>query len=67
VLAGIRCPALVVHSALDPLPVEWARVLVDTIPGADYVLLEDAGHFAHIEDADQLANAVVPWLTKHAV
>jgi proline iminopeptidase len=64
--AGIQCPTLLVHSALDPLPVEWAHVLVDTIPGADYVLLEGAAHFAHIEDADQLADAVLPWLTKHA-
>jgi proline iminopeptidase len=63
--AGIKCPALVVHSELDPLPVQWAHALVDAIPGADYVLLEGANHFAHIEDADQLANAVLPWLTKY--
>jgi proline iminopeptidase len=64
--ASIRCPTLVIHSELDPVPVEWAHALVDAIPGADYVLLEGASHFAHIEDADQLANAVLPWLTKHA-
>ncbi|WP_328994738.1 alpha/beta hydrolase [Kribbella sp. NBC_01245] len=64
--AAIQCPALLVHSELDPVPVEWAHALVDTIPGADYVLLEGASHFAHVEDADQLANAVLPWLTKHA-
>ena len=64
--AGIQSPTLVVHSELDPVPVEWAHALVDTIPGADYVLLEGANHFAHIEDADQLANAVLPWLTKYA-
>ena len=64
--ASIQCPTLLVHSELDPVPVEWARTLVDTIPGADYILLEGASHFAHIEDADQLANAVLPWLTKHA-
>ena len=38
----------------------------DTIPGADYALLEGAGHFSHIEDADQLASTVLPWLAKHA-
>ena len=64
--ANMRCPTLLVHSELDPVPVEWARTLADTIPGADYVLLEGASHFAHIEDADQLANAVLPWLTKNA-
>jgi proline iminopeptidase len=65
-LAGIRCPTLVVHSELDPIPVEWAHVLVDAIPGADFVLLEGAGHFPHVEDPDLLADAVLPWLTKHA-
>jgi proline iminopeptidase len=64
--ADIQCPTLVVHSELDPIPVEWAHALVDTIPGADYVLLEGANHFAHVEDADQLATAVLPWLTKYA-
>jgi proline iminopeptidase len=64
-LASIQCPTLLVHSELDPVPVEWAHVLVDTVPGADYILLEGASHFAHIEDADQLANVVLPWLTKH--
>lgn len=64
--AGIQCPTLLVHSELDPVPVEWAHALADTIPGADYVLLEGASHFAHMEDADQLADAVLPWLTKHA-
>lgn len=64
--AGIECPTLLVHSDLDPVPVAWANALVDTIPGADYILLEAASHFAHVEDAEQLAKAVLPWLSKHA-
>ena len=66
-LASIQCPTLVVHSGLDPVPVEWAHALVDTIPGADYALLEGASHFAHVEDADQLASAVLPWLSAHVI
>jgi proline iminopeptidase len=64
-LAGIQCPALVVHSDLDPVPDQWAHALVDTIPGADFVLLEGSNHFAHIEDPAPLANVVLPWLAKH--
>lgn len=66
-LGRIQSPALVVHAALDPLPVEWAHALVDTIPGADLALLKGAGHFPHIEDGDQLATAILPLLAKHAV
>ncbi|WP_436499651.1 alpha/beta fold hydrolase [Actinokineospora sp. HUAS TT18] len=65
-LAAIECPTLVVHSELDPVPVEWAHALVDAIPGADYALLEGGSHFAHVEDADQLCDAVLPWLNKNA-
>ncbi len=62
--ADIRCPTLVVHSELDPIPVEWSRLLADTIPGADYVLIENGSHFSMIEDAAALRRAVVPWLRK---
>lgn len=62
----IGCPTLVVHSELDPIPAEWSRLLANTIPGADFALIEDAGHFAHIEDEQRVHDAVVPWLTKHA-
>jgi len=65
-LAAIECPTLVVHSELDPVPVAWAHALVETIPGADYVLLDGASHFAHVEDGKQLAGAVLPWLDKNA-
>ena len=64
-LAGLRSPALVVHSEQDPIPVEWSRALADTIPEADFVLLEEASHFSMVEDAEQLRTAVVPWLRKH--
>ena len=63
--AGIACPTLVVHSEHDPIPVEWSRTLVDTIPDADLVLLEGASHFPMVEDAEDLRSAVVPFLRKH--
>ena len=64
--AEISCPTLVVHSERDPIPVEWSRLLADTIPGADYVLLENASHFSMIEDADELRTCVLPWLRKRS-
>jgi pimeloyl-ACP methyl ester carboxylesterase len=64
--AGIRCPTLVAHSEVDTIPVEWSRLLADTIPGAEYVLIENGSHFPMVEDAAALRSAVVPWLEKHA-
>ena len=63
--AGIAAPTLLVHSELDPIPAEWSRFLAATIPNADLVLIEGASHFPMIENAEQLRNAVVPWLRKH--
>jgi proline iminopeptidase len=64
--AAIGCPTLVVHAELDPIPVEWSRHLANTIPNADFQLIEGASHFPMIEAADTLRRAVVPWIRKHA-
>ena len=64
--ADIGCPTLVVHGELDPIPVDWSRLVADTIPHADLVVLEAASHFPMIEDAAALHHAVVPWLRQHA-
>jgi pimeloyl-ACP methyl ester carboxylesterase len=64
--AGIGCPSLVVHSELDPIPIDWSRLLTDTIPDADLAVIEGGSHFPMIEDADALRSAVVPWLRKHS-
>ena len=63
--ARISCPTLVVHAELDPIPLEWSRLLAGTIPGADFALIEGASHFSMIEDAAKLRAAVVPWLRSH--
>jgi len=63
--AGIGCPTLVVHAELDPIPVEWSRLLADTVPDAGFVVIEGGSHFPMIEDTDALHGAVVPWLRKH--
>jgi proline iminopeptidase len=63
--ARISCPTLVVHAELDPIPVEWSRLLADTIPGATFAIIEGGSHFSMIEDAAKLRGTVVPWLRSH--
>jgi proline iminopeptidase len=63
--ARISCPTLVVHAELDPIPVEWSRLLAGTIPGADFAVIDGGSHFSMIEDAAKLRAAVVPWLRSH--
>lgn len=44
-LPRIQVPTLIVWGALDPLiPVEYGRRMADAIPGARFVVVEDAAH-----------------------
>lgn len=64
--AGITAPALVVHSELDPIPVEWSRFLAATIPDADFALLAGSSHFPMVEDPGLLRDSVLPWVREHS-
>ena len=63
-LARIPCPTLVVHGELDPIPEEFARLLVERIPDARYARIERASHFAFLEDTAQFVEAVEPFLAE---
>ena len=65
-LATIRCPTLVVHGELDPIPVAFGRLLADSIPGATFALLRGASHFPFVEDRDQFERTVRPFLSTPA-
>jgi proline iminopeptidase len=65
-LALISCPTLVVHGALDPVPVESSRFIADAIPDAELVVIPGENHFAFIENPDAFAAAIKPFLAKHA-
>jgi proline iminopeptidase len=62
-LAMIRCPTLVVHGELDPIPVAFGRFLADAITGAQFALLPGASHFPFVEDRDQFERAVRTFLS----
>jgi pimeloyl-ACP methyl ester carboxylesterase len=63
--ASISCPTLVVHAELDPIPVEWTRLMASAIPGAKFEVIAGGSHFSMIEDASRLRSSVVPWLRSH--
>mgnify|MGYP003289197765 CR=1 FL=1 len=65
-LALISCPPLVVHGALDPVPVESSRFIADAIPDAELVVIPGENHFAFIENPDAFAAAIKPFLAEHA-
>jgi proline iminopeptidase len=59
-LGEISAPTAVVAGAHDFIcGPRWARMPADGIPGARLTVLEDSGHFGHVEQPAEFAEAVV--------
>jgi hypothetical protein len=41
-------------------------LLADTIPGADFAVIDGGSHFSMIEDAAKRRSSVLPWLRSRA-
>jgi pimeloyl-ACP methyl ester carboxylesterase len=62
-LSTIGCPTMVIHGADDRLiPVERGEEIARTVPGAELVLIEDAGHFVFFEQPEVIASTVAGFL-----
>ena len=58
-LASITTPALVIVGRHDFIcPPRWALELHEGIPGSRLTVLEDSGHFGHLEEPEAFAAAV---------
>jgi pimeloyl-ACP methyl ester carboxylesterase len=51
-VSAIRTPTLVIHGALDPLPVETSLEIASLIPDSTHALIPDAGHMPFWEAPD---------------
>ena len=70
-LANVRCPVLVVMGRNDsdfPDPEAEATAIVGLLPAGlgRYEIIEDAGHYPHAQYPQQVADAILPFLTEHA-
>ena len=61
-LGGITAPTLVVHGDRDPIPADMARAMADSLVNAEFVLLEEAGHFPFVERPDVLFPSIERFL-----
>lgn len=58
-LAGLQVPALVAWGASDGIvDVAYGRRLCDSMPGAVFAVIEEAGHFPHIEQLQQVLDLI---------
>jgi 3-oxoadipate enol-lactonase len=65
--ATIKTPVLVVAGEEDAtFPVEETRVMAETIPGAQFVVLEKAAHLAALECPDEVNALIDGFLADHS-
>lgn len=65
-LPALDVPALLVHGAADPIPLEMVREMEAALPSARLVTIEGAGHFPFVEKPDEFLAAVVSFLEERA-
>lgn len=63
-LADVSVPVLVIHGADDLQTEAASRLYVDAFPNAEFVVIEDATHFAFGEQPEEFAQIVTEFLTK---
>ncbi|MDX6314275.1 MAG: proline iminopeptidase [Streptomyces sp.] len=63
-LGSLTVPALVVVGRHDFIcGVRWAQELHRLIPRSELLILENSGHFGHIEEPENFAHAVTRFVT----
>lgn len=63
-MRSIKCPVLVVTADQDRLRTMEESTEMAQAAGAPLVVLEHCGHMMPMEEPEQLARAVLPWLTR---
>jgi pimeloyl-ACP methyl ester carboxylesterase len=58
-LAGIAIPSMVIWGESDRIvDVEYGRRYADSIPGARFEVIAEAGHFPHIEKLERVLTLI---------
>lgn len=65
-LAEVTAPVLVIHGADDLQSEAATRLYADTFPNAEFVVIENVGHFSFEEQPDQFAAIVKSFLEGYA-
>lgn len=63
-LPGLDVPTLILHGRHDPLPVEMAHALGDSLPDARVVILRDSGHFPFAEEPGRVMEEIRAFVTR---
>ena len=63
-IAKLRIPTLVVHGSADTvLPLKAGRQLAETIPGARFLVVPNAGHSVHFSRCEEVNSAIAEFIS----
>lgn len=54
----IGCPTLVMHGRQDPMPLEAAEKINESIPNSELVVFENSGHWIYLEEEEKFISVV---------
>ncbi|MFA7413315.1 MAG: alpha/beta fold hydrolase [Rhizobium sp.] len=62
-MANFKCPVLLVAAREDGWsPIAQHREIAEVVPDAELAVIQNAGHFAPVERAEDVASAICDWL-----
>ena len=61
-VAKLEQPTLILHGRHDPVPLEWAEELRDTMQAARLVVLEESGHVPYVEEPEETFETIREFL-----
>jgi proline iminopeptidase len=63
-LQAIRCPTLIIHGDADPMPVEYAEMIHESIGGSKLVIAKGAGHWLFVDATGTFTSSVLDFLAE---
>ncbi|MBS0654152.1 MAG: alpha/beta fold hydrolase [Verrucomicrobia bacterium] len=61
-LRALRCPTMIIHGDVDPIPLASVEYLHTVIPSSTLVKIEQSGHFPFVEQPDACFKAIEGFL-----
>ena len=66
-LNGIKIPAVIIHGEYDPIPTDAINRLHKSLQNSEYHLIEECGHFVHIEKPEIYFSLIKTFLSRKKV
>lgn len=64
-LAGVTCPVLVTAGSEDVILADHTKLIADSLPASELVIVDGHGHETYIQDSDIMPNMLLVFLKAH--